>query len=301
MGAPETVTLRAGDLALELCPETGGSIARLRLGGADLLRPASDADIAAGDPRRLGSYPLFPFSNRVRHGRFAFRGADYRLALNFGDHPHAIHGNGWQRQWRVAERTAGMARLVLDHDPAHDGAESWPFAYSAAQEFHLAAGGLRVVLTLRNDDTRPQPVGFGLHPYFPRTPAARLTARLTGMWRADETLIPVEHVPLPPALDFAAGRALGGVECDNCFTGWRGPAVIDWPDRGLRLTIEASPGFGNLVIYVPPGRDFFAVEPVTNVNDAFNLAAAGAGDTGLVVLAPGATLVGEVRLGVTRT
>lgn len=300
MGLPELVSLRAGDLALEICPETGGSIARLRHGTVDLLRPAGDADIAARDPRRLGSYPLFPFSNRVKHGRFPFQGQAYQLALNFGDHPHAIHGNAWQRPWRIEAREPAAVRIAVAHDPRRDGAASWPFAYGAAQSFRLDAAALEIELTLRNDDTRPAPAAFGLHPYFPKTAQARLTASLTGMWRADATLIPTEHGPLPPALDFSAGRDLREVACDNCFTGWQGPAAIEWPEHGLRLAIDASPEFGNLVIFVPAGRDFFAVEPVTNVNDAFNLAAAGVADTGLVVLAPGATLKGMVRLSVSR-
>jgi aldose 1-epimerase len=298
---PELVTLQAGDLTLQLHPETGGSIARLRLGDTDLLRPAGDAEIAARDPRQLGSYPLFPFSNRVRHGRFPFQGRTYQLALNFGDHPHAIHGNAWQRPWRLDSQDGASARISFAHDPGRDGAAAWPFAYSATQSFRIAPDGVDVELTLRNDDARPAPAAFGLHPYFPKTPQTRLTARLSGMWRADATLIPVEHGPLPPALDFNAGRALRGVECDNCFTGWSGPAAIDWPERRLRLSLEASPEFGNLVIYVPPGRDFFAVEPVTNINDALNLAAAGVKDTGLVVLAPGATLAGSVRVRVAQT
>jgi aldose 1-epimerase len=237
----------------------------------------------------------------VKYGRFTFQGERYQLALNFGSHPHAIHGNAWQRPWWVEAQDAASARIAFAHDPARDGAASWPFAYSATQSFRLGGAGVEIELTLRNDDTRPAPAAFGLHPYFPRTAQARLTARLNGMWRADATLIPTEHGPLPPTLDFSAGRSLREVECDNCFTGWQGPAAIEWPERRLRLTIEASPEFGNLVIFVPPGRDFFAVEPVTNVNDAFNLAAAGVGETGLVVLAPGATLSGTVRLRVAQT
>lgn len=301
MSTPELVTLQSGDLQLQLCPETGGSIARLRLGTVDLLRPANDEDIAARDPRRLGSYVLFPFSNRIRHGRFPFAGQTYQLALNFGDHPHTLHGNAWQRPWQVERREASVARLGFAHNPKRDGAASWPFAYSASQMFRLAPDRLEVELTFRNDDTREAPAAFGLHPYFPKTPQTRLTTRLTGMWRSDATLIPSEHGPLPPALDFNKGVALRNAESDNCFTGWDGPAVIDWPERRLRLTIEASREFGNLVIYIPPGRDFFAVEPVTNINDAFNLAAAGVKETGVVVLEPGATLTGMVRFRVSRT
>jgi aldose 1-epimerase len=52
----------------------------------------------------------------------------------------------------------------------------------------------------------------------------------------------------------------------------------------------------HLVIYVPPGEDFFCVEPVSHVNDGFNLLERGVADTGVRVLAPGQTLAGAVRL-----
>jgi len=45
-----------------------------------------------------------------------------------------------------------------------------------------------------------------------------------------------------------------------------------------------------LVIYSPPGRPFFCLEPVCRTADAINLAAAGRTDTGLLVLEPGRTV-----------
>jgi aldose 1-epimerase len=48
------------------------------------------------------------------------------------------------------------------------------------------------------------------------------------------------------------------------------------------------------VIYVPPGEDFFCVEPVSHANDGFNLMARGIEGTGVQVLEPGQTLAGNV-------
>jgi aldose 1-epimerase len=60
------------------------------------------------------------------------------------------------------------------------------------------------------------------------------------------------------------------------------------------MTAEAPLDF--LVVYTPPGRPFFCVEPVSHVTDAFNLAAAGRTDTGSRALAPGETLRAAVTL-----
>jgi aldose 1-epimerase len=40
-------------------------------------------------------------------------------------------------------------------------------------------------------------------------------------------------------------------------------------------------------LFTPAGEDFLCVEPVSHCTDAFNMAAAGATDTGSRVLAPG--------------
>ena len=49
-------------------------------------------------------------------------------------------------------------------------------------------------------------------------------------------------------------------------------------------TITATEPFRHLVLYVPPGESFFAVEPVSNANDGFNLFARGIAGSGVRVL-----------------
>ncbi len=141
---------------------------------------------------------------------------------------------------------------------------------------------------------------FGLHPYFPRTADVRLSAQVGGVWRNTPDMLPVEHTPVPPELDFSKGPAVSGITVDNCFTGWDGKALIEWPSRHRGLSIEATPEFRNLVVFVPPKQDFFCVEPVTNVNDGFNKLARKEENTGVVVLQPGETLAGTVRFRVTK-
>lgn len=293
-GLPELIRLQAGPFAVELCPEIGGSIARFTGWGQDLLRPASDADLASREPRQMGCYMLIPFSNRVRDARFTFEGRTYQLARNFPPEPHAIHGNAWHRAWSVEAASETTARLVLEHDPARDGADAWPFGYRATLDFDLSADGLEVRPKLDNFEDR-MPAGFGLHPFFPLSTVTRLSARLAGVWLNGEDKLPANHVVVPPEWDFRSPAPVAPLSVDNCFTGWAGAAGVEWPDRGLRMEIEASAEFGNLVIFVPRAHDYFCVEPVSNVNDGFNLAAAGVQNTGVIVLEPGDALSGVVR------
>jgi aldose 1-epimerase len=130
------------------------------------------------------------------------------------------------------------------------------------------------------------PFGFGLHPYFPRTPQCRLTAAVSGFWETDREVMPTRHIPPPAALDPTNGLALAENVLDNAFTGWDGRAVIDWPELRSRLMLTATAALGVLVVYIPPGEDYFCVEPVSNCTDAFNLAHE-RDDTGLLIVEPG--------------
>ena len=80
---------------------------------------------------------------------------------------------------------------------------------------------------------------------------------------------------------------------DHNFQGWSGTARVEWP--GVGVTIEADPTFRHLVLYVPPGQDYFCLEPVSHVADGFNMLARGVQGTGVRVLGPGERLAGTVR------
>lgn len=289
------IVLSTPDAECAVAPAAGGSITRFAatLGGRriDLLRPAPQDAIAAGDPRRMASFPLVPFSNRVRAGKFRFAGRWVALPLNSPPMPHAIHGLGFQAPWRVA--SVGDAALVLEH--RHEGG-AWPWPYVARQNFVLGPGGLGVSMEVENTGREAMPLGIGWHPYFPRTPNARLTARVAAMWRTDDAVMPVALADPPPTHRLQQGIRPEAVAMDNCFAGWDGRAVVEWPEWNARLTLTADPPLQFLVVFTPPGRDFFCVEPVSNCTDAFNLAEAGRDDTGTVALAPGRSLRAAMTL-----
>jgi aldose 1-epimerase len=291
MAGQATVRLRRGGVELDLCPHVGGAITGLRWRGRDVLRPAGPACLNGGDPLCASSFPLVPFSNRIADARFAFQGQVYQLARNLPPEPHAIHGHGWQRPWTVEQASARRAELTFKN-----AVPGTPLDYRARQTFALHEDGLEIALELTNAGAGPMPAGIGQHPYFVRTDGVTLRARLDHVWLPDERKIPKERVPLPAAWDFADGQRLAPLDLDHCFGGWDGRAELHWPEPDLTLALEAGPALRHLVIYVPPGQDFFCVEPVSHVNDGFNMLERRVEGTGVRVLAPGQTLAGAIRL-----
>ena len=284
------IRLRAGALAVDLAPACGGSIARFAVAkdgeSVDILRPAHPEALAWRDPLGTASFPMIPYCGRIARARFAFGGETFELDRNFGDSPHSIHGNAWRRPWTVAAQGADHADLVLEHDGGALPRE-WPFSYRARQVFALDPRGLRIAVEVVNRDRRPMPLSFGLHPYFPMTPQAALTTKVSGIWESDEGMLPSGVAPVPRDIDFSAGRRLADIAVDNCFAGWDGRAVLHRPGVGLTIEIASGPPFTQFVVYTPPHREFFCAEPQSAAPDAINLAARGVKDTGLIVLAPG--------------
>ncbi|WP_378942056.1 aldose 1-epimerase [Mesorhizobium sp. ANAO-SY3R2] len=291
--------LSCGELELDLAPHIGGSILSFRRAGLDLMRPTPDAALAMGLVRQTSCYPLVPYSNRIAHGRFAVGGETYQLTLNFGDHPHSIHGNGWQRAWNVRDAGESQAVLELDHRPfgfGPAGWDGWPYSFRATQSFTLSPDMLTVTLAIENTDARPMPAGLGWHPFFPARPGTKLRFGAGGVWINDATSLPVSLEPVPEKWDYSTARPLGEPALDNVFTQWDGNAEISFVEENVGLALSADPLFSHAVVYVPSGRGFFAFEPVSHMTDAVNRA--DIPGNGLQVLAPGERLSGTMRISV---
>jgi aldose 1-epimerase len=303
----ETIELSAGSARVVIAPAIGGSIAAFQFGGEAILRPTAERALAEGAVRDFACFPLIPFSNRIADATLHWAGREYRLTRYLDAEPHAIHGNGWQRTWRVTRRESSRLAIELEHDASGARAREWPFPYRARQRFTLVADALAVTLELgldiENTGGDAFPFGLGWHPYFGRDRETELGFAAHGVWHTDRSRLPTRVGALPPQWNFDSPRRLGASTLDNCFAGWRPPATVRWPAPKLTAKIAADRACGYLVVFVPSdtseGRSFFALEPVTHMTDAFNRASEDR-DTGTRVLAPGASFSCTMSISVSR-
>jgi len=276
-----------------LLPETGMSTAfgRIKHGGAwlDFMRPTAEASYRY--PSDCASFLLVPWSNRLRDARFRFRGKTYQLASNMRDGT-AIHGVGREHPWAV-ERADGRQLAASFDSRAHENI-AFPFAFTARAAFRVEGQRFRCDLAVRNESREPMPAGFGHHPYFQRalagpTDTVRLAIPCAQYFELDNCLPSAPPVPVDPRVDFRNLRPLGDAPIDDCLTDRQGDAPVrfSFAESGVRIALEFDWLFANVVLYVPPGKSFFAVEPVTNANDGFNLYDRGIAGSGVFVLAPG--------------
>lgn len=260
------LTIGRGDTACTIHPDLGGSLGSWTVAGQNMLRAASAAAIAGGNPLDMASFPLVPYSNRIGHGRFAWDGQTIQLAKNFAPEPHALHGVGWQRGWSVADQSDDAVLLVL----AHGGDQYWPWPFEAAQRISVAEHSLTLALRARNVTDHPAPLAIGHHPYF-NAAGATLMFTADEVWMTGDDGLP--NAPNAPdfLFDFRNGAPVEGRDIDHCYAGVSGPARISWADRTLALEIGSSPQLAAAIVYIPKGDDAFCFEPVPHVNNALNL------------------------------
>lgn len=273
---------------MELAPAVGGAVAEFRCAGAPVFRPSPAELNDAGD---AGCFPLVPFSNRVRDGRFSFRRREVRLSPNLPPQKHPLHGQGWRGAWTVESADEAHAALVFEHPPGE-----WPWAYQARQVFTLDPGGLAIGLEVRNTGEEPMPAGLGLHPYFPADAETVIDAAVTGVWTIDEEIMPVALEPATGRYDLR-DRRINGAGLDNGYEGWSGEAWLR--QRGLAVRIS-SPEARRFQVYAPEAGGVVVAEPVTNANAALNQPEARWAELGLQVLEPGGSTAMTARFDVGR-
>ena len=287
-------------IELAVSPEVGGSIYSLRYKKdgewLDIMRPTTEEALQDEDAGSFASYNLFPYSNRIENARLKFKGREYQLEVNFDD-GHAIHGEAWLKPWKVVE--AEEDRLLLEFNRKDFADISWPFPFQARIEYAVKDKDFIVKTFIKNESNELMPAGMGIHPYFMRdlkndgeNPVLKMETM--GVYPG-ETQIPAGRwVEAPEKWNFTPGRELPFEFVDHCFRVGEGPIEISWEKSNVKLTMERDAVFKHIVLYCPVGERFFALEPVTNCNNGFNMAEEGIEDTGTIELEPGEEIRGEI-------
>lgn len=249
---------------LSIAPGLGASLVNWQVAktGQALLRHSDQAALAAATPRRLGCYPLVPWSNRIAQGGFDCPDGWLALSSNTGHDPYPIHGSAWQQPWQVTQQGQSHACLVLE--------SRVPFAYRAMLHVSLDEGCLSLDLQVTHLDDRPSWHGMGLHPYFPRHADTQLQAAARQVWLGDEGKLPSRQAAIPDDWRFNRLRALPPAPVDHAFGGWDGHATIEYPSAGYRLQCSAS-GADHYLLFCPQDSGFFCLEPVSHPINAHHL------------------------------
>ena len=290
MASESRLILSTGSLRLELSPSVGGAIANFEWTSSEAPEPIlRKCNNGLENVLDAASFPLVPYVNRIRDGRFEFRGRLVELAPNMPSDASPLHGQGWLGPWQVEDSSETTATLSFRHS-----AGEWPWDYEARQEFALDGHGLTLRLTCRNTSPEPMPCGLGQHPYFPCGPETRLDTQVSHAWTIDEKVLPVAKVPAVGRYDLR-DRLVCGQDLDNGWGGWGGSARMTDPDWPYDLEMS-SPDARFFQLYSPASGSIFVAEPISHANAALNAPEEEWPELGMRVLEPGEAMGLDMRL-----
>lgn len=220
---------------------------------------------ALRDGATLGIPLLAPWANRLATRQYRAAGVDVdldRLPLQTDGNGLPIHGllvgrPGWRVDRRVTRGAAASLGAVMDvDDPA------FPFPHRIEIRVTARDQTLNIDTTLVPTGVRSVPVAFGWHPYLrlPGTPRREWRLRLPA-----RTHIAVDDRGIPTGTEHHEGEEaapIGRRRFDDLYR-------LDG-DRRLTLSTDdssismcAGSGYAYAQLWVPAGRPFAALEPMT--------------------------------------
>lgn len=309
----------SGEFALIL-PEWGGTVHQLSLcagpdegeaesGPPHDLLESDDVEEIRDNPWFRGRI-LFPFDDRVRAGRYSFRGRSYTLPLNDPEKRDALHGFLYRQPLQLSLRksTALNASVALEGDIGE--LPGYPFFLHIRILYTLDNEGFHIEMEIGNRGRTEAPFSVGWHPYFrlehpgPEAACEKSTDPVNGLRlvipadryvECDQDLVPSGKL-LPvegTELDFRRPRLVGEKMLDHGFVNQGG--YMECQGGGLRLRIRQSDLFAYSQVFVPPMRTSIALEPISAATDAFNHPR-----LGLRILKPGEKAYGRIDVSLLR-
>jgi aldose 1-epimerase len=291
----------------EIWPARGFNCFRWSIQDREMLY-ADPQFLEGSSPTRTGIPILFPFPNRIRDGRSSWEGKDYQLPINDPQKKNAIHGFVCRRPWRVVDQggddsSAWLTGEFLGSRDAPECRSLWPADYRILVTYCLNAGKLRIEATVDNPDRVGLPFGLGYHPYFRVTGNdSKIQVPAGEFWALEESLPSGTREPVEGVRDLNQPRRFGELTVDDVLTELPSQPSSDGlclrgniQDATSILKVLTSASFREMVVFTPPHRQAFCIEPYTCTTDAINLQQRGV-DAGLIVLAPGQSWTGVVEL-----
>lgn len=288
-GAIEKLTFYndASGNRFSVLPAFGGVVSELVFNGISVLDGYPQPEELL-EPKWKKSGILFPFPNRLKDGRYEWRGKAYQFPINDPDTGSALHGLSKEQAMEVSEVHVNENSASITCVYAEKGeSAAYPFPFTLSVTFRMEeSASFMLEMRFRNDGDQEIPVGLGWHPYFQLSEKAddlRLQLPLCEWIEFDERKLPTGF--RQPFLDFSDAALIGDVELDNCLAMPNDENKIFVTLQGERGTLrywqETGAGkFNFLQLFVPEHRKSIGVEPMTCMTDGFN-----SGD-GLIVLAP---------------
>ncbi|SEQ75843.1 aldose 1-epimerase [Hyunsoonleella jejuensis] len=243
--------------------DLGGSLQELVLKNQTVIKEITNLSYTD----TYASSILFPFANRIKDGKYEFKGKTYQFDINEKTLNNAIHGLVYNKTFEVVDKktteTYASVKLVYHEEKISNG---FPYTYAIYLEYILGQRTLDVKIKIENTDSKTFPFTIGWHPYFFSKDLfnssivfdSNLKVKLDNRNITDIIVSNKE----------GNGFTVNNRDLDDCFVLDSNKVLFTTPNYNLTLKSSEKDNF--LQLYTPPVENIIAIEPTTGVSDSFN-------------------------------
>lgn len=269
------------NLFLKISPDMGASIINFKTVNKNLqiFRPFNiDKKISKYNSYFSGYFATVPYFGPITNKSFFCSNKNQYISLrkNHILEQDTIHGEGWITKWHIKKHTKNSIDLFF----IHSGKNGFPYPYKVIQKFKLIKNSLIISISIQNLSSLIFDCGIGFHPWFNISKDTKIYLdKFTYLRKKDSKNFKKFKLSNAKFLN------LNKYKIDKTFLDWNGVSKLII-NNDLSIKIKNNKNINNLHVYSPPNENFFCIEPVTNIADAYYLKKIGKNCHGLISLAP---------------
>lgn len=247
----------------ELALHKGASLQKLKLNNIEIIKDLHPLTYEG----TYASSILFPFANRIKDGKYTFRGNHFQFPVNVAEENNALHGLVFDKTFSLTEShlNKNSAKIVLEYNEKNK-AVCFPFTYNLQLTYTFTKDRMNLEMKIKNTSSSSFPFTVGWHPYFYANNLQDCSLQFNAKNKMilDDRNITIDTKTVKSCETIA----IENNQFDDCWELKSDPVVFTTPD--YNLTFHATGNNNFLQVYTPPKKNTIAIEQTTGVSDSFN-------------------------------
>lgn len=268
--------LSAGGYEAEFSSAIGATCFRLcyKSENAEILRFPKNESERNTNVYLFGNPILFP-PNRIRGGRFVFRGKEYVFPVNEPKTGCFIHGDLLNLPFN--RKKISRNEIVFEYSAKNGGYLGFPHDFTVQRRYKLGKNGLEEYTTVSNDGAGEMPVMLAYHTTFnldfcDDMQNVKLEVPVSEEYLRDCDFLPTGKTAggRPRDISLSNGTFIPAMQPFSAFYKASGKTVALFKGKTASIRYNADSSFAYRMLYRGDKDDFAVCEPQTCVIDCFH-------------------------------
>ena len=242
----------------------GGSLQELILNNIQIIKEFE----SVSSEKKYASSILFPFSGRVKKGKYTFNNTIHKLKINNPETKSALHGLVYNKKFKLLNYYSSeqSQTVSLKHNQT-EREIGFPFKYSIILTYTFFKNGIELNAHIQNNDHDPFPYSLGWHPCFlsENLHESMLSINSSKKVIFDKDMSPIKFAPNNYNSDFH----IKDKKLDDCFSLTKNYVNFQTPNYNINISSSANENY--IQVYTPQTeKNCIAIEPLTAPPNSLN-------------------------------